>query len=109
MYAAAKAKPQSIEVEHLGPTPISGPHLVATPTRDDHPYDIVRHLCRLLNTDCSFNRVVNLRSNCLRQNNYLRSSHSWGLARLLHDQSWAHTGITQERHPQCSEEEKHSS
>ncbi|RVL53749.1 helix-turn-helix domain-containing protein [Sinorhizobium meliloti] len=30
MYAAAQAKPQSIEVEHLGPAPMSGPHLVAT-------------------------------------------------------------------------------
>ncbi|MDX0372286.1 cyclic nucleotide-binding domain-containing protein, partial [Sinorhizobium meliloti] len=30
MYAAAKAKPQSIEVEHLGPAPMSRPHLVAT-------------------------------------------------------------------------------
>ncbi|RVH82518.1 cyclic nucleotide-binding domain-containing protein, partial [Sinorhizobium meliloti] len=30
MYAAAQAKPQSIEAEQLGPAPISGPHLVAT-------------------------------------------------------------------------------
>jgi len=30
MYAAAQAKPQSIEAEHLGPAPIAGPHLVAT-------------------------------------------------------------------------------
>ncbi|MFQ6242304.1 helix-turn-helix domain-containing protein [Sinorhizobium meliloti] len=30
MYAAAQAKPQSFEAGHLGPAPISGPHLVAT-------------------------------------------------------------------------------
>ncbi|MQV62768.1 cyclic nucleotide-binding domain-containing protein, partial [Sinorhizobium meliloti] len=30
MYAAAKAKPQSIEAEQLGPAPIPRPHLVAT-------------------------------------------------------------------------------
>jgi len=30
MYAAAKAKPQSIEAEHLGSAAISEPHLVAT-------------------------------------------------------------------------------
>ncbi|ABR64869.1 helix-turn-helix domain-containing protein [Sinorhizobium medicae] len=30
MYAAAQVKPKSFEAEHLGPAPISGPHLVAT-------------------------------------------------------------------------------
>ncbi len=30
MYAAAQAKPQFFEAEHLGPAAISGPHLVAT-------------------------------------------------------------------------------
>ncbi|MGZ2476469.1 hypothetical protein ACVI1N_004824 [Sinorhizobium medicae] len=30
MYAAAQVKPKSFEAEHLGPAPISGPHLVPT-------------------------------------------------------------------------------
>nr|WP_234843264.1 hypothetical protein [Sinorhizobium meliloti] len=30
MYAAAQAKPQSIEAEHLGPAALSGPRLVGT-------------------------------------------------------------------------------
>jgi len=28
------------------------------PTRDDKAYDIVRHLCWLNDTDCSFNRAA---------------------------------------------------
>ncbi len=61
MYAAAQAKPQSIEAEHLGPAAIPRPHLVATykAGRDNRPYDTVRCPCRLSDTSCSFNHVVN--------------------------------------------------
>ncbi|WP_234706472.1 hypothetical protein [Sinorhizobium meliloti] len=51
-------------------------------------YDIVRHLCRLLDTDCSFNHAANLRPNYLKGLHHLYFCHSCGLARLLHDQPW---------------------
>ncbi|RVJ43846.1 cyclic nucleotide-binding domain-containing protein, partial [Sinorhizobium meliloti] len=67
MYAAAQAKPQSIEAEHLGPAAISGPHLVATykPGREIYAQGDLNDKCYQVSTGAV--RVYHLLSDGRRQ------------------------------------------
>ncbi len=60
MYAAAQAKPQSNDAEHLGPAPISGPHLVATykPGREIYAQDDLNDKCYQVSTGAVRRLVV---------------------------------------------------
>ncbi|RVP32723.1 transcriptional regulator [Sinorhizobium meliloti] len=66
MYAAAKAKPQSIEVEHLGPAPMSGPRLVAyKPGREIYAQGDLNDKCYQVSTGAV--RIYRLLSDGRRQ------------------------------------------
>ncbi|MQX60742.1 cyclic nucleotide-binding domain-containing protein, partial [Sinorhizobium meliloti] len=67
MYAAAQAKPPSIEAEHLRPAAISEPHLVATykPGREIYAQGDLNDKCYQVSTGAV--RVYHLLSDGRRQ------------------------------------------